>query len=64
MISLIKNIESNIIDNILQGENLILDFNSWQDFVSFEKQSDGSLRKRLEAKVRVKVELNVNATNQ
>lgn len=59
-----ENMESNIVDTILDGENLILDFNSWQDFVSFEKQSDGSLRKRLETKVRVKVELNVNATNQ
>lgn len=57
-------VESNIVDTILNGENLILDFNSWQNFVSFEKQKDGSLRKRLETKVRVKVELNVNATNQ
>lgn len=56
--------ESNIVDTILDGENLILDFNSWQNFVSFEKQKDGSLRKRLETKVRVKVEINVNATNQ
>ena len=56
--------ESNIVDTVLGGENLILAFNSWQNFVSFKKQRDGSLRKKLETKVMVKVELNVNATNQ
>lgn len=57
-------IESKIVENILETENLILDFYSWQNFVSYEKQKDGSLRKRLETKIRVKVELNSNNTNQ
>lgn len=38
-------IESKVIENILNKENLILDFYSWQNYVSFEKQADGSLRK-------------------
>jgi hypothetical protein len=58
-----EKMESNIVDTVLGGENLILAFNSWQNFVSFKKQRDGSLRKKLETKVMVKVELNVNATN-
>ena len=40
-----EKMESNIVDTVLGGENLILAFNSWQNFVSFKKQSDGSLRK-------------------
>lgn len=38
----------------LNKENLILDFYSWQNYVSFEKQADGSLRKKLETKIRVR----------
>ncbi len=57
-------IETDYIDKVLNGENLILDFISWQKFVSFEKQNDGSMRKRLETKLRVKVELNTHETNQ
>lgn len=57
-------IESKVIENILNKENLILDFYSWQNYVSFEKQADGSLRKKLETKIRVKVELNSGNTNQ
>lgn len=40
-----EKMESNIVDTVLGGENLILAFNSWQNFVSFKKQRDGSLRK-------------------
>ena len=57
-------IESKVIENILNKENLILDFYSWQNYVSFEKQADGSLRKKLETKIRVKVELNSDNTTQ
>ena len=57
-------IESKVIENILNKENLILDFYSWQNYVSFEKQVDGSLRKKLETKIRVKVELNSDNTTQ
>ena len=57
-------IESKVIENILNKENLILDFYSWQNYVSFEKQADGSLRKKLETKIRIKVELNSGNTNQ
>ena len=57
-------IESKVIENILNKENLILDFYSWQNYVSFEKQADGSLRKKLETKIRVKVELNSDKTTQ
>ena len=39
-------------------------FYSWQNYVSFEKQADGSLRKKLETKIRVKVELNSDNTTQ
>ena len=57
-------IESKVIENILNKENLILDFYSWQNYVSFEKQADGSVRKKLETKIRVKVELNSDNTTQ
>lgn len=57
-------IESKVIENILNKENLILDFYSWQNYVSFEKQADVSLRKKLETKIRVKVELNSDNTTQ
>lgn len=57
-------IESKVIENILNKENLILDFYSWQNYVSFEKQADGSLREKLETKIRVKVELNSDNTTQ
>ena len=57
-------IESKVIENILNKENLILDFYSWQNYVSFEKQADGSLRKKLETKIRVKVALNSDNTTQ
>lgn len=57
-------IESKVIENILNKENLILDFYSWQNYVSFEKQADGSFRKKLETKIRVKVELNSDNTTQ
>lgn len=43
---------------MLEEDNLILDFESFQKFVSFNKQENGSLRKNLETKVRVKVEMN------
>lgn len=45
-----EKMESNIVDTVLGGENLILAFNSWQNFVSFKKQSDGSLRKNQKQK--------------
>ncbi len=47
-----------IMNTLLEDDNLILDFESFQKFVSFHKQEDGSLRKNLETKVRVKVEMN------
>lgn len=43
---------------MLEEDNLILDFESFQKFVSFNKQENGNLRKNLETKVRVKVEMN------
>lgn len=52
-------IDDNIRKNILDGDSRVLDFYSWQKFVSFEKQEDGSLQKKMRTKMRVKVELNV-----
>ena len=43
---------------ISNEESLILQFDSFQNFVSFEKQEDGSLRKMLRTKIKVKVTLN------
>ena len=53
-----KSRDDGIINTLLEEDNLILDFESFQKFVSFNKQENGSLRKNLEAKVRVKVEMN------
>ena len=36
----------------------ILQFDSFQNFISFEKQPDGSLQKKLKTKIKVKVTLN------
>ena len=47
-----------IMNTLLEEDNLILDFESFQKFVSFNKQENGNLRKKLETKVRVKVEMN------
>lgn len=47
-----------IMNTLLEEDNLILDFESFQKFVSFNKQENGNLRKNLETKVRVKVEMN------
>jgi len=53
-----KSRDDGIINTLLEEDNLILDFESFQKFVSFNKQENGSLRKNLETKVRVKVEMN------
>ena len=46
-------------DNLISSEEvLILQFDSFQNFVSFEKQSDGSLQKKLKTKITVKATLN------
>lgn len=46
-------------DNLISSEEvLILQFDSFQNFVSFEKQTDGSLQKKLKTKITVKVTLN------
>ena len=45
-------------NTLLEEDNLILNFESFQKFVSFNKQENGKLRKNLETKVRVKVEMN------
>ena len=46
-------------DNLtLSEEVLILQFDSFQNFISFEKQPDGSLQKKLKTKIKVKVTLN------
>lgn len=46
-------------DNLISSEEvLILQFDSFQNFVSFEKQPDGSLQKKLKTKITVKVTLN------
>ena len=46
-------------DNLISSEEvLILQFDSFQNFVSFEKQSDGRLQKKLKTKITVKATLN------
>lgn len=46
-------------DSLISSEEvLILQFDSFQNFVSFEKQPDGSLQKKLKTKIKVKVTLN------
>lgn len=52
--------EKSEVNNLLGAEDemLILMFESFQNFTSFEKQEDGSLRKFLKTKVKVKVTLN------
>lgn len=46
-------------DSLISSEKvLILQFDSFQNFVSFEKQPDGSLQKKLKTKITVKVTLN------
>lgn len=46
-------------NNLISNEEvLILQFDSFQNFVSFERQNDGSLQKKLKTKITVKVTLN------
>lgn len=47
------------VDEFIKSEEvLILQFDSFQNFVSFEKQEDGSIQKKMKTKISVKVTLN------
>ena len=50
-------IKTEVSELIKSEEILILQFDSFQNFVSFEKQPDGSLQKKLKTKITVKVTL-------